>query len=127
MLSGRHDFTATLLQDGTVLVAGGEANSTAELYDPEPGSWAATGTMLGGTQIGGHTATLLLDGSVLVVDAIANDFTRAERYRPRTRDWVAVPDLTIGRVGHTATLMPNGTVLVAGGSNQTDAVEVYQP
>ena len=57
--------SATLLSDGTVLVA---VRATpvfgAELYDPGTGSWTATGTML--RPHNEAPATLLLDGSVLV-------------------------------------------------------------
>ncbi|MEX0709986.1 MAG: kelch repeat-containing protein [Chloroflexota bacterium] len=57
--------TATLLQDGTVLVAGGYGiTASAEVYDPANGRWAATAPMLQGRA--GHTATLLTNGEVLV-------------------------------------------------------------
>jgi hypothetical protein len=59
----RGGSTATLLSDGTVLVAGG-GGSTAELYDPVTGTFSPTG----GMEIGraGHSATLLPGGMVLV-------------------------------------------------------------
>jgi hypothetical protein len=65
MAEARAFHTATLLPNGTVLVAGGGVeNSTAEIYDPATGSFSTTG----GMEIGrsGHTATLLPNGSVLV-------------------------------------------------------------
>src|SRR5690349_16402327 len=49
MASGRDHATATLLEDGWVLVAGGVSNGTvlptAELYDPASGRWRPTGVM----------------------------------------------------------------------------------
>src|SRR5262245_32189767 len=52
--------TATLLQNGKVLVVG---ERFAELYDPDTGTWSTVGSL--GGDIGGHTATLLADGRVL--------------------------------------------------------------
>ena len=70
MHEGRIEQTATLLQDGRVLVAGGccavsSAPQTAELYDPVSGTWTVTADQLLGGE--GRTATLLPDGKVLVV------------------------------------------------------------
>jgi hypothetical protein len=59
----RSEHTATLLPDGTVLVAGG-GNPTAEIYDPAASSFGTTGSM--GTWRTGHSATLLKNGRVLV-------------------------------------------------------------
>ncbi len=69
MGTARFYQTATLLQDGTVLVAGGHGDagylSSAEVYDPASGNWSPTGAMT--TVRGGcHTATLLQSGKVLV-------------------------------------------------------------
>jgi len=60
----RYMHTATLLPDGTVLVAGG-GSATAEVYDPSTGSFATTGSME--VSRSGHTSTRLKDGRVLVV------------------------------------------------------------
>ena len=72
MATERAAQTATLLPDGQVLVAGGcaiyycgYALANAELYDPNSGTWAATGTMT--TTRAEQTATLLQNGTVLVV------------------------------------------------------------
>jgi Putative Ig domain len=59
--------TATLRNDGTLLVAGGRIRTslaTANLFAPESGGFVATGSLI--TARDGHTATLLVDGSVLV-------------------------------------------------------------
>src|ERR1043166_4002772 len=57
--------TATLLQNGKVLVTGGGIpTSSAELYDPDSGTWSATGDLTTPRQ--NHTATLLTNGKVLL-------------------------------------------------------------
>ena len=38
-------LSATLLQDGTVLIVGGLSTASAELYDPVSGAFSATGSM----------------------------------------------------------------------------------
>ena len=70
MIHGRWTLTATLLPDGTVLVAGGgEGATSADLYDPRTGTWTATGAMIHGpTQ---DAATLLADGAVLTRPPVA--------------------------------------------------------
>ncbi len=131
--------TATLLQNGNVLVAGGlgagEATiATAEIYDPGTGTWNATASMA--ARRSSHTATLLHNGKVLVVgglDQQVSDVTilaTAELYDPKTGTWTAAASLAGPRAGHTAVLLDDGAVLVAGGVGSTDvlaSVEVYDP
>ena len=60
--------TATRLNDGRVLVAGGEGDSgyidTAELFDPRTGRWTIAKDLP--AQVGGAQAELLNDGRVLI-------------------------------------------------------------
>lgn len=133
--SPREGHTATLLQGGRVLVAGGAIYdaatgryaplSSAELYDPATGRWSATGSMRAARQR--HTATLLPDGRVLVVGGssggtlYAGLLQSAEIYDPSTGRWIPAKS-TLGYNGvtrHTATLLSDGRVLVSGGN--TDA------
>jgi len=118
MTTPRAEHTATLLQDGTVLVTGGitasgAATASADLYDPTSNSWAATGSM--STARAGHTATLLSDGRVLVVGG-----STAEIYSPTTHTWAATGNLNVPRLGQSASLLQNGMVLVAGGCCAAD-------
>src|SRR5438094_3356024 len=67
--TARAGHTATLLQNGMVLVAGGFDSTgfpfaSAELYDPASRTWTVTGSL--NTARYGHTATLLQNGIVLV-------------------------------------------------------------
>ena len=119
MGTARYDHTATLLQSGKVLVAGGQGSSgflsNAELYDPATGLWTATGSL--GTARRFHTATLLQSGKVLVAGGQGSSgfLSSAELYDPATGLWTATGSLTSARYLHTATLLSNGKVLVAGG------------
>ena len=62
LTKARKAHTATLLQDGLVLVVGGDSDTgaSAELYDPSTGTWSTAGSL--NTPRRGHTATLLPDG-----------------------------------------------------------------
>jgi len=81
MENARSGHTATLLTDGTVLVAGG-AGPLAELFDPATGSFTGTGSMeIARTA---HTATLLNNGKVLVTggsNAVTGTAATAELYQ----------------------------------------------
>jgi len=105
---------ATLLRDGTVLVAGGIGD--ARRFDPSTGQWSAAGPMV--THRQGETATLLLDGRVLVAGGTGDDGTdlsSAELFDPTTGRWAATGSMSVIRSGHTATLLQDGRVLVTGG------------
>jgi Galactose oxidase, central domain len=144
MISPRANHTATLLNNGKVLVTGGSfvisvggtwtnsVLSSAELYDPATGAFAATGNM--SSARAGHTATLLTNGQVLITGGIVGQspaFTTAELYDPSMGTFTPTGSMTIGRVGHTATLLRNGQVLITGGENGgyplLASAELYDP
>jgi hypothetical protein len=124
MSVARLAFTATLLTNGKVLVAGGhdstENFSSAELYDPATGQWTPTGSM--STPRNSHTATLLADGRVLVAGGqFSASLASTELYDPNTGTWALTGSMTTPRAGHMATLITtgplSGKVLVAGGGS----------
>jgi hypothetical protein len=122
--------TATVLMNGSVLVAGdGHEDcgrfANAELYDARTGRFAATGTM---TRVrDNHTATLLPDGMVLIAGGeseaaygnggwiFSGTTTSTESYVPSTGTFVTAAEMTASRAGQSATLLNDGTVLIAGG------------
>jgi N-acetylneuraminic acid mutarotase len=145
MHDSRASHTATLLNNGKVLVAGGESAvpgsittlSSAELYDPSTGTWTRTGSMSASRVF--HTATLLGDGEVLVTGGNENgdgctQGASAELCNPTTGKWTVTGSMHTARGNHTATLLPNGQVLVVGGRSSnydgcsiTASAELYDP
>ena len=93
----RNSHSATLLQNGTVLVAGGYGNGNApvsatELYNPSTRTWSNIVSM--STARDGHTATLLPNGKVLVAGGYdgTGSIASAEIYDPSADSWsLAVP------------------------------------
>ena len=138
MAVGRYLHTATLLQNGKVLIVGGVLTSTsdpvatAEVYDPATGIFTMAGAMA--TAREQHTATLLADGRVLIVGGTTSTGTgdlhrtaTAEVYDPSTGSFSVTGSMAEARTFHTATLLPSGKVLVAGGGNENSTAEVYDP
>jgi N-acetylneuraminic acid mutarotase len=118
----RFYHTATILQDGSVLVAGGynvtQTFATAERYYPATNTWESTGPMVSPRT--GHTATLLPNGRVLIVGGIRFPqntlYNTTELYDPASNTWSAGPNLLNGVRGfHAAVLLGTGKVLVTAG------------
>ena len=114
-----------------VLVTGGGLAS-AELYDPDSGTWTATEEMTEARS--GHAATLLPDGTVLVaggVNGSSGTLASAEIYDLSSGSWAASGNLADARYGHTATLLLIGRALVVGGIGSSylplAAAEMYDP
>jgi N-acetylneuraminic acid mutarotase len=134
----RAAHSATLLFNGTVLVAGGEGDddrtlNSAELYVPHSGlagTWRPTDLMNKPRAF--HTATLLYDGRVLVTGGRAGGMVEntAEIYDPNTGKWSPTANMEKARTNHSAVLLKDGKVLVVGGEGPGGvyaAAEVYEP
>lgn len=134
----RQAHSATLLADGTVLIAGGydgvatrAFQNSAELYNPTGHSFLPTGSLTHRRQL--HTATLLNNNKVLIVGGISDAAlpARAELYDPGTGQFTLTGSLNVPRFAHQATLLRDGRVLITGGgdtsSNSLAVAEVYDP
>ena len=121
MQHARKFHTAELLQDGRVLVVGGQDRklmplASAELYDPETARWSPTGSM--SVPRREHSTVLLRDGRVLAMGGLDEDRkvqSSAEIYDPQTGEWSHVANMAAARRGHVALLLVDGRVLVFGG------------
>ena len=129
-------LSATLLEDGTVLIAGGPGVASAEIYDPATElSTPTSGSM--STPRTYHTATRLADGRVLIAGGSpyghpSSSLDTAEIYDPGTGTFSPSAGSMGGpRQNHTATLLADGRVLIVGGYDNTQlglkTAEVFSP
>ena len=120
--------TATLLQDGRVLVAGWDGGDTprgTELYDPTTGIWSPTGRLI---EVGiATTATLLRDGRVLATGVDENDYVTSALYDPGTGQWTAAGKMVAMRGDGRATLLADGRVLLTASDSRNDPAALYDP
>lgn len=135
MSSTRSKHTATRLQNGKVLVAGGldaneEATQTAEIYDPMDDTWSAAAEMA--HKRVGHSATRLADGRVLVVGGLDGEdqlLYAATVYVPEEDNWYTAGSVQDARAYHSATETERGVLIVGGlGAHGTLAsAELFVP
>jgi len=135
--------TATPMNTGDVLVAGGTGFSDqalADIWSVSTGGLVKVGNL--SVQRHAHTATLLdrrsAGDKVLIVGGLTGctnggqdnylgcgtPTTAAELYDPPTRTFSLGPRAAAERLGHTATLLKDGSVLVTG---YVTAAERYMP
>jgi hypothetical protein len=128
----RTGHTATLLPDGSVLVAGGDDGhghslATLERWDPATGRFERVGSL--GTRRYDHSATLLDGGEVLFAGGRHKNYAlqdwwstfnldTVERFRPVEGGFADAAPLPAGASRHSATRLRDGRVLVVGGTRE---------
>jgi hypothetical protein len=131
MESARFEHTATLLDDGRVLVVGGLGGApggdlkpliTAEQFDPAAGIFTRSTPLSEGRM--NHAAVKLADGSVLVVGGSGGadcdiSLASAELYDGRRGGWSQVEAMSQARTGLTATALAGGKVVAAAGESMS--------
>jgi Galactose oxidase, central domain len=130
--------TATLLNDGRVLVARGAGPEPSLLFDPATDTFDTTGSTI--TARVDQTTTLLSDGRVLIAGGFVAQggllvgLASAELYDPKTGKFSPTGSMITARGGQTATLLSDGRVLIAGGATAGISVgkilasaELYDP
>jgi N-acetylneuraminic acid mutarotase len=138
MSRARYGHSATLLPNGTVLIAGGAGprgdlvyTVRAEVFNPYSGLWKNVDTLL--TPRGFHTAVLLNNGNVLIAGGLtlpANSPNRtptAELFQTSSNKWISTGSMAVPRSAgaYGGVLLPDGRFFIAGG--RTDTAEVYNP
>ncbi|MEP6638489.1 MAG: kelch repeat-containing protein, partial [Chloroflexota bacterium] len=127
MATARSYHTATLLEDGRVLVVGGRATyvgggtvlASAEIFDPRTGRWSAAAAMPTRRYV--HAAVRLGDGRILVAGGWsstvldARSLQSAAIFDPKTGEWAPEGDMTTGRAQFAMASLPDGRVLAVGG------------
>jgi len=123
MLYPRMWHTATLLDDGRVLVIGGVHENKyiaeTEFYNPK------TKRFKKGPKLhfprGKHEVVKLNDGRVLVIGGYnldeEKDYLEIEAYIPSVNSFKLIDKLQLNRYGHTVTLLRNNEILIIGGGS----------
>lgn len=139
MTSTRGFHSATLLQDGTVLLAGGlgafggvlstspgtSPLDSVEAYDPAKQTFRSI-SMPMHTGRYHPTAARLRDGRVLIVGD-EGSLPIADIYDPRDGSFTAIPATDGGASASSASVLPNGRVLLIGEGLRSDGTRTLTP
>ena len=133
LLAARVNAAATRLDDGRILITGGQVgtliSSDIEIFDPATGD--STFAALLQQPRTGHASALLADGTVLIVGGTTVDdvvLATTERFDPSTNSVSAAEPMAVARTGASATTLIDGRVLVAGGhdgARDLTSAEIY--
>ncbi|WP_437724073.1 kelch repeat-containing protein [Sorangium sp. So ce861] len=144
MITPRGEHTATVLQDGRVLVVGGYpeldafyyTNSEAwslrqvEIYDPATKTWSPAAPL--GRGRAGHAAILLPNGHVLVAggrqtseQTEGTELSSAETYDPASNTWTAAGNLRLPHPDPSMMLLNGKPVLVGLAWNSRAILDMF--
>lgn len=119
----RYYHEAILLDNGTVLVFGGQTlhkdyeggSDTADIYDPNTKKFTAIGHML---RSGYKVPINLHNGKILLIGGSGGYPQKGTQfYNVSTKKFEIGPDLNYPRTDATATLLKNGKILITGGDD----------
>jgi Tol biopolymer transport system component len=136
----RANHQATLLDNGTVLITGGnvvnegESFTSAEIYDPISNDTYPNGRFISINNLmsyahEGHQAVLLRDGTVLLIGG-NNDTAGNEIFDPVTMAFRPTGPMSYDRGDAASAVLPDGRVLITGGASgyadgNVDTAEVW--
>ncbi|SEG79747.1 kelch repeat-containing protein [Paenibacillus sp. UNC499MF] len=131
MPQGRAGHSQSVLNDGRVLVAGGEdlerAVDTAYIYDPASNTWSKVANLPLSLRSAGQST--LTDGRVMVVggSTYINDEWRSSKkaliYNPTTNSWSYAEDFPISDYGRLQNTLLDGRVII----NTSQKSYIYTP
>jgi hypothetical protein len=123
MLTPRSGHTATLLENGNVLIAGGMVKNReflrdCELFEPQTGRFTRTGSMAVARV--GQAAVSLGRGRILIAGGWISSTgvtDAAEVYDERTGSFTTIAPMRERRARSLATRLRDGSVLITGGAS----------
>ena len=129
--------TINMLQNGTVLITGGDdmagnALASCEIYDPATALWTYAAPMMNTRER--HTSNELPDGRIVIIGGNTENIYESiqtgsvEIYSPSTNTWTNGGPLQLARQNHTSTLLNDSLILVCGGftaNGCTSECEIY--
>lgn len=117
---GRTSYSATLLNDGRVLVVGGLGDEgvlrSTEIYDPESDTWTVAADTIHPRR--DSVLVTLSDGRVVVAGGVDSvTVSTSEIFDPESNQWTELPPLNVGRESAMSVALDDGRMLVFGGEN----------